>query len=205
MTADTIDRALEQVQRLQEVILERRRFRGFSGEARIASGFVALVATVALASGLVPAREIAHLVVWGGVLAVGVVSNYGALAHWFLHNPGRRRDLLALKPAVEVIPAYAMGAALSWALVREGQYDLLFGVWMCGHGLAHAACRLALPKANFHVGLAYLACGAACLVAPACSLLNPWPMGLMFGVGEMVGGAILIRDRRADGDDAHED
>jgi hypothetical protein len=197
MIAHHIHDALDQVRRLQEVILERRGFRGFSGEARLVSGAAALLGAAVLASGRVPATPAAQLAGWGAVLAVALLANYGALAFWFLRDPARRRDLLALKPAVDVIPALAVGGGLTVALVHAGQYDLLFGTWMCGYGLSHTACRLSLPRANYWLGLGYLAAGAACLVAPGLSFLNPWPMGLVFFAGETLGGAILIRDRLA--------
>jgi hypothetical protein len=188
--------ALEQVDRLRELILERRQFHGFSGPARLASGLAALAGAAVLASGAVPATPWAHLTGWGAVLLVALAANYGALAHWFFSDPAARRDLLALKPAVDVIPALAVGGLLGLALVRAGHFDLLPGTWMCGYGLAHTACRLSLPPANYLVGLGYLVCGAACLLAPGVTFLNPWPMGLVFGVGETLGGWILIQQRR---------
>ena len=51
--------------------------------------------------------------------------------------------------------------------------------------------RHVLPRAISLVGLFYVFCGAACLFAPALAFTNPWPMGLVFGIGELAGGAIL--------------
>ena len=204
MVANHIHDALDQVRRMREIILERRQFRGFSGEARIASGFATLAGSLALDSGRLPPTPAVHLAVWGAVLVFALAANYGALAHWFLRDPARRRDLVALKPAVDVIPAYAAGAVLSLAAIRGGWYDALPGVWMTMHGLAHTSCRMSLPRANTFVGLGYMAAGAFCLLAPGCPFLNPWPMGIVFFVGESLGGAILIRDRR-NGDEVHDD
>lgn len=204
MIANHIHDALDQVRRIREIILDRRQFRGWSGEARIASGFATLAGALALASGRLPAHPGVHLAVWGAVLVFALAANYGSLAWWFFRDPQRRRDLLALKPAVDVIPAYAAGGLVSLAAVLHGWYDVLPGLWMVFHGLAHTACRLSLPRANTAVGLAYVAAGAACLLAPGASFLNPWPMGLVFLVGESLGGAVLIRARR-EGDAPHDD
>ncbi len=196
VTAGHLLDALAQVERLREVILERRAFRGFSGEARWVAGAAAVAGAALLAGPWLPRTPGAHLAAWGVVLAAAVAANYAALVAWFLHDPASRRDLLSLKPAVDVIPALAVGGLLSVVLVRAGLHDRLFGTWMCCYGLAHACCRVSLPRANYTLGLAYLACGAALLLAPGVRFLAPWPMGLVFGAGEAAGGWILTDDRR---------
>jgi hypothetical protein len=197
MIASHVHDALSQVRLLQEVILERRRFHGFSGQARAVSGCVTLLAATLLASGRLPDTPRAHLAVWGGVLLFALAANYAALGWWFLADPQRRRDLLALKPAIDVMPALAVGAMLTLAVLRDGRYELLYGVWMGCYGLAHAACRLSLPPASFAVGVGYMLAGAACLFVPGWAFPNPWPMGIIFCTGEFVGGWVLFRERYA--------
>ncbi|MCA1808535.1 MAG: hypothetical protein ABR497_03925 [Kiritimatiellia bacterium] len=41
-------------------------------------------------------------------------------------------------------------------------------------------------------------CGSYCLLSPCTSFVNPWPMGLVFGFGEMAGGFILCHNRLED-------
>jgi hypothetical protein len=103
MIANHIHDALGQVDRMRDLILERRRFHGYSGTARMLGGGVALAVTF-------------------------VLDRVEAL-----HTP-----LLQL---------------------------------MGGSGV--------------------LAAGVICLLAPGIVFLNPWPMGLIFFTGEMVGGWIL--------------
>jgi hypothetical protein len=184
--------ALGQVRRLQALILERRFFEGYSGRARILSGGVALAAAAGLGCGLLPRTPAAHLAGWSVALAVALILNYGALAWWFLFDPGVRRNARLLKPAVDAVPALAVGAVLSVALVVVRQYDLLFGVWLSLYGLAQVAYRQSLPQGIYWVGLAYLACGAAALLARPTAFLNPWPMGVLFFLGELAGGLILL-------------
>lgn len=197
MIASHVHDALAQVRLLQEVILERRRFRGFSGQARVAGGCAALLAAGLLSSGRVPDTLQSGLLVWGGVLAFALLVNYAALAWWFFCDPPRRRNLLSLKPAIDVVPGLAMGALLSLATLRAGRQELLYGIWMGCFGLAHTSCRLSLPPANFLVGVFYMLAGAACLFVPGWSFPNPWPMGLVFFVGELAGGWILFHERLA--------
>src|ERR1035437_5082737 len=130
MIANHIHDALGQVDRMRDLILERRRFRGYSGTARMLGGMVALVATLVLDRVEALHTPLLQLGGWAVVLAAAIILNYGRLAFWFFRRRGTERPLADLRPALEVAPALAIGAFLSFALVLRGQYDLLFGVWM---------------------------------------------------------------------------
>lgn len=205
MIAHHIHDALAQVRTLQQFILERNTFKGYSGRARILSGTAAILGTVALGSGRIPADPFAHLAAWGAVLAIGIASNYAALLGWFLFDGKVRRNPLMLRPALDALPALAVGALLSLALILHRQFDLLFGTWMCLYGLAQTAYRHSLPKGIHGVGLLYVASGAWCLLSPDVRFLNPWPMGIVFFVGELAGGLILIREHHHSRAAAQED
>lgn len=191
MIANHIHDALGQVDRMRDLILERRRFRGYSGMARMFGGAVALVTALVLDRAEALHTPQLQLAGWGFVLATALLLNYGGLALWFFKGHGIARPLSELRPALEVLPALAIGAVLSLALVLRAQYDLLFGVWMGLYGLAHMGYRHSLPGGIIAVGLFYQAAGIACLLTPGISFLNPWPMGLVFFAGESVGGWIL--------------
>jgi hypothetical protein len=62
---------------------------------------------------------------------------------------------------------------------------------MCLYGLAHMGYRHSLPGGIIWVGLFYQAAGIVCLLLPNLTFMNPWPMGLVFFVGETIGGWIL--------------
>lgn len=192
MIASHIHDALAQVKRLQEVILSKQFFRGYSGKARMISGSVALVASAIMDSKLVPYTIGAHLAGWGIVLVVGVMVNYTALFYWFLFDPKTRRNPIMLKPALDAVPALVVGGTLTVTMILYEQFDMLFGVWMSLYGLAQTAYRQSLPRGIYFVGLGYIITGAFCLIAPSLSFLNPWPMGIVFFVGEWIGGIVLI-------------
>lgn len=189
--ANHIHDALGQVRQMRALALERARFRGYSGTARMVGGACALAGACVLSRPAFPATPAAHLAGWALVLVVALVLNYGGLLVWFWRDPNARRDGWVLLPALDALPALAAGALLSAALVAHGQYDLLFGVWMGMYGLVHAPYRRALPAANLAVGLFYGIAGAVCLFHPDVHFTNPWPMGLVFGAGELAGGGIL--------------
>lgn len=186
--------ALTQVRQMRDALQVRRQFRGYSGRARLFGGGLALACALVLANHTVPPK--AHFRAWLIVLALSLAANYGALLLWFFSREGAARDRSAVRPAYDALAPLAFGGLLTLALARAGAYDLLFGTWMCCYGLAHLPYRLTLPRLNFFVGLGYLAAGAACLLAPGAGLLNPWPMGVIFFVGETCGGLALIQDDR---------
>ena len=194
MVANHIHDALAQVRRMQEIILERRSFRGYSGRARVTGAVATLAGSILMASKAYPQGEIAHLAGWATVLGIALVLNYGALGFWFLFNPKVKRNSAMLVPAVDALPALAMGALMSIGLVLRGQYDLLFGTWMILYGLAHVSYRQSLPPANYAVGAFYMACGVICYLWRGLKFTNPIPMGIVFFVGETVGGYVLSRN-----------
>lgn len=183
---------LGHLNRLREAVADRQQFHGYSGTARLAGGLAALATAGVLASPLVPATPLAHLLGWGALLAIGGAVNYGALLRWFLYSSDAARKLFNLRPALDALPALAAGGLLSAGAVLHAHYDLLFGIWMCCFGVVHGAYRRNLPPANYTVGIFYLAAGAACLAWPGLEFTNPWPMGLVFFAGETAGGAIFL-------------
>lgn len=197
MVANHIHDALAQIRTLQAFIIERNLFKGYSGTARIVSGTVALIGSVIMAGDWLPKDPWYHLAGWVVILAIGLAANYGALIYWFLFNREVARNPLMLSPALDAIPALAVGAALSLALVLHGQLDLLFGVWMALYGIAQVAYRNSLPRGIYETGLFYIICGTACLLTPSLSFTDPLLMGLVFFAGETAGGIILIRDHRS--------
>ncbi|MFH1023250.1 MAG: hypothetical protein V1809_07650 [Planctomycetota bacterium] len=191
MIANHIHHALAQVEELRRRILERQRFKGYSGRARAIGGSVALAGAAVMARGGFPRAAEAHVIGWGTVFAVAVLANYGALAWWFLFDPEVRRDLQRLRPAVDILPSLLVGGILSLVFILHGRHEYLFGTWMALFGLANLASRHVLPRLIWPVGLFYILCGAACLLIPGISFTNPWPMGIIFFIGEWAGGIVL--------------
>lgn len=188
--------ALDQVRQLQQVIVDRLRFTGFSGPTRAVSGTLALFAAAVMASSFYPKTSEAHLMGWFSVLAVALALNTGALIYWFVTNAEANRDVRRLGPVLDILPPLGVGALLTVSLVLHSQHDYLFGIWMCMFGLTNLASRHVLPRAICLVGIFYILCGAVWLFTPNASFFNPWVMGLVFCVGEWTGGMILHFDGR---------
>ncbi len=193
MIANHIHDALGQVRRLQELILEKRKFTGYSGTARMLSGTVTMLGCVAM--GFHTGSQGVLLAGWVSILLVALLLNYGALLLWYIQLPTGRRKVATISPALDAVPPLVIGAILSAALLLRGYPDLLFGTWMCLYGLAHTNCRTALPKENWFLGIYYMVCGTFFMLWQGASFMNPLPVGLVFLVGEWVGGTIFYRHK----------
>jgi hypothetical protein len=198
MIATHIHEALAQVQELKIRVINAQHFTGYSGRCRVVSGTLALLAALVLSADWYPKTSTAHLLGWGVVLIVSVVVSYSAVLHWFLSDPDTKRDVRRLLPTVYALPPLAVGGILSVALIRCGAYNALFGTWMCLFGLANLSSRQVLPKALWPLGLFYIVSGTVCLFWPSLSFTNPWPMGIIFGIGEWIGGFIFHYHRMPD-------
>lgn len=192
MIANHIHHALAQVRELKQKVLDSQRFKGYSGKARIFSGFAALTGAAFLAYGPIPQTPKAHVVGWVILAITGLLVNYGALFLWYLSESRDNRDARQLLPALDPLLSIFVGGVTSIAVIMNGHFDYLFGIWMCLFGLANLASRRVLPRGVWPLGLFYIAAGSACLLIPGISFLNPWPMGIVFFVGECAGGLIFI-------------
>jgi hypothetical protein len=193
MIANHIHDALSQVKKLQEFILEKRLFGGYSGKARIVCGFVALMGAVVLGFDRIPQTVEAHEAGWAVVLLIGILANYGCLIYWFMFDHEVRRNPVMLKPAMDALPALGAGAVFTLVFILEQQHDMLFGMWMCFYGLAQVAYRQSLPLGIYYVGVGYMLAGTCLLLCGTTSFLNPWPMGIVFFCGELAGGLVLLK------------
>lgn len=195
MIPEQLREALDSIRQLRRTVMERQRFRGYSGRARIASGILALIMAFVMQIAF-PQTTRAHLIGWAAVLAGALLLNGGAVVYWFLFDPRVQRDVRRLSPLLDTLPPLAVGGALTAALVLKGQHQFLFGVWMCMFGLSNLASRYVLPGPVVWVGAFYVLCGMAWWFLPQSSFLDPLPAGLVFCAGETASGLILHFDER---------
>jgi hypothetical protein len=190
-----VHQALAQVRTMHRYVIEKQRFKGYSGRARALSGTVALMTSYWLSQR--PNHGAGYaLFAWLAVAAFGAAINYGAVLYWFVRQSEGDKRPIRLKPAVEVLPALAAGAALTVAFWRDGSYDYLVPTWMTLFGIANFASRHVLPREIAWIGVFYMASGVALLfLSPRMGLSNPWPMGSVFFVGEWLGGLVIYFDR----------
>ncbi len=194
MIYSQIQHALAQVKELQQKILERQRFKGYSGRARALSGTLALAFSLLMSTNYYPRTNATLVIGWGVAFLIGFLLNFGALIHWFLFDPSVHRDIRRLKPTLDALPAFAVSIVLTVVLILHNQFELLYGVWMSLFGLANLASRHVLPPKIWVVGWFYIFCGLGYLILSPFPFQNPIPVGLIFFIGEWAGGIILHFD-----------
>lgn len=190
---DGLGQALQQVRTLRGV-LERSRFDGLSGRARLVTAGATVATGLCLWLEVLPAQAEVHLLAWLSLCAFAVSVNLIALTRWFWFEPSVGRDWRRLAPVLDLVPPLFVGMVLTIALCQDQAMDLLFGAWMVMFGLCNLAARHFLPRALVYVGVLYVACGTVCLLM-AHAFLNPLPMLATFAVGEALGGVVMLRDR----------
>lgn len=185
-----IRQAIREVRTLKQTILEKQRFRGYSGRARALGGFVALAAGLLLQ--LTPWGTAYHRIfaVWGLVFLIAASLNYGSLVYWLLR--GREPFLSQRVPQlIETFCIWFVTGTLTFVLWRQAQADLLYGLWMLLFGLAQVFNRTHLPKGIGGLGAYYMVCGALCLWFSPGLFALPLVMGTVFFFGEFCGGLIF--------------
>ncbi len=200
MLTRQLHQALRQVREVQQRVLASGRFRGYSGKARAGCGTAALIGAVVMSREAFPATPTAHVWAWGVVFLIGFFGNYGALVCWYFGQPREDRDQRQLLPIIDPFGPIFVGGILTLVMVMHDHHEHLFGIWMCLFGLANTSSRLVMPRGIWLLGLGYIAAGVVCLVCPAVTFLNPWPMGAVFFVGEWVGGLIFCLDQQSGGE-----
>ena len=195
MTAQQVRQAIAEVRELKDHIIERKRFRGYSGIARALGGLLAIVTAAILSSSHYPRSAYLHAPAWGALALAGFLINGTALLRWFLSDPEVGRDARRLIPVFYALPPFLVGCALTLSMLLHENYHYLFGVWMCCYGLTNLSQNQVLPSSIRVVGLFYIICGIVILTIWRVPFINPWPMGIVFFIGELWGGTIFYLNR----------
>jgi hypothetical protein len=176
-----------------------QRFPGFSGVAAATSGVAGLVA------GLIQAIAAPHpgspyelhlyLSIWLSTVALALGLNYGAVGMWLLRNHGRHAVEQSRLAAVALLPSLIFGGTLTLALAEAGMWQLLPGVWYGAYAVGLFASRTLVPPGVLTVAGAF-GVGAIALLLPFSAVsLAWWVMPLGFGLGQIVIGYCLARER----------
>ncbi|MDP0501717.1 MAG: hypothetical protein Q7P63_16610 [Verrucomicrobiota bacterium JB022] len=185
-----IRQAIREVQSLKQAIVEKQRFRGYSGRARALGGGIALGAALGLTLLAPLATPERIFAVWGVVFVLAASLNYGALCYWLARG---REPLLSRRvpQLLETCTIWLTAGVISLALWLQGEADLLYGLWMMLFGLAQIFNRHHLPRGIGLLGAYYLLCGGLCLWWADGIFARPLAMGAVFFVGEFAGGLIF--------------
>lgn len=173
-----------------------RRALGFSavpGRGGMAMGVVALVAAPLAA---VQSRPQQWLIVWLIAAAAAFALGLGAIVLKLRRTSSRLLTPATTRFSRTLVPALAAGAVLTLVLVQRSEWEILPGVWLLLYGAGVTASGTVSTSLVSGLGLLLMGCGLAALVAP---VLGDAMMGVGFGAGQLIFGAMIAR--RNDGRD----
>jgi hypothetical protein len=187
--------ALAQISEIHAQIARTEVFRGYRSFTVALSGLFAVGAAV-LQPLLVPlpAADVGgYLKLWVGAALASMAAAGAEMWHRARQSRSpmaRRLTWLAIE---QFLPCVAAGFVATAAIVAKAVELawILPGLWFLLFGLGIFASFRLLPRQVFFVGVYYLACGGLCLGAGPERALQPWTMGLSFGVGQLFAATIL--------------
>lgn len=194
-----LERALLDIAEVRDRLALTQRFKGYSGVAAVASGVFAWVAGAVqyrLAPAPANASELRlYFAIWLVCAAAAMIVNYGAIAHWFARDASARDRWQTRTVGLSILPALALGAALSFALFWADRGSLLPGVWCGCYGVGLFASRTLVPRGVVPIAALFLLAGIALLAAPPAIALAWWVLPLAFGCGQVGIGIFVLRER----------
>ena len=194
-----LERAMLDIAEVRERLAVTQRFRGYSGVAAAASGCFAILAGVVQALlAPVPATPHDHRLyaaIWLACGGAAMIVNYGAIAHWFVSDASARDRWQTRTVGLSILPALALGAAITAALLSRQTFGSLPGVWCGCYGVGLFASRTMLPRAVVAIAALFLLTGVGLLFAPADVALAWWVLPATFGLGQIAIGFFVARDR----------
>lgn len=191
-----LEKALSEISAIRGQIARSTEFQGYGPATLAATGVLAMIAAVAQSLWLPDpvADPAVYLALWAATAAL----SFGVIVLEMVTRTRRIHSDLAqemiVSAAENFLPAAGAGAALTvvlWVAAPQTLW-MLPGLWQVIYALGvFASCRF-LPKAMWTAGVWYLATGLGCLATAAGGdALSPWAMGLPYGVGQLLIGAIL--------------
>ncbi|HTU71623.1 MAG TPA: hypothetical protein VMF11_15075 [Candidatus Baltobacteraceae bacterium] len=195
-----IERAVLDLAEVRDRLAMTQRFRGYSGAAAVASGALAIIA------GLLQAFLIGnphsgygdriYASIWVVCGTAAAIVNYGSIAHWFVSDASVRDRWQTRTVGLSILPAIALGAALTLALLARDAFWFLPGIWYGCYGVGLFASRTMLPREVLPISAFFLIAGIVLLFTPSAIALAWWVLPLGFGIGQIAIGILVARDRR---------
>ncbi len=193
-----LDKALADISEIRSQMARGTEFRGYGPATLAATGGLALLAAAGQALWLRdPAGSVGrYIALWGLTAAISVtlIGLDMILRSRRIHS-GLAQEMI-WSAVEQFLPAGVAGGLLTavlWQYAPESLW-MLPGLWQIVFSLGVFACCRFLPRAMFAVGIWYLIAGLACLVlAQDERAFSPWAMGVPYGVGQLLVGAILQR------------
>lgn len=206
MGMSDLNKALGDISSIRRQMARSTEFRGYGPATLCATGVFALIAASVQALWLPdPSHHVtAYLAIW---VTTAVVS--AVLIGTQMHARTRRihsgmADEMIRMAVEQFLPSAGAGALLTVVLVAfvPSALWMLPGLWQITFSLGvFSSCRF-LPRPMLAAGAWYLATGLFCISLGDVRAFSPWAMGIPYGAGQLLVGAILEFTREEVEDEA---
>ena len=196
-----LERAIADVAFIQQRLAASTRFDGLAPHAMAGTGLLALVAAAAQMRWprLLADSPHSYVVVWSAVALAAVALIGGEALQRSRRLHGSMADTMIASTLRLLLPFIAAGGAVALVLLRLAPASawLLPGLWQLLIALAGFSAVSTLPRAIVWPAGWYFASGVTVLAwAAATGALDPWMMGLPFGVGQLAVALVLHQATR---------
>jgi hypothetical protein len=195
--------ALSQIAEIRSKAAAAEQFRGYRAVPVGITGVIAVL--VALAQSRIELTTANYLLLWlSTALAAAAICGVGI---WLRYRQGLDplANQLTWLAVGQFVPCLLAGGFVTLVVVQKvpEYFALLPGLWQVFFSLGvFASCRL-LPKAVAVVGVWYLVAGCFNLtLVSGPNALNPWAMGIPFGIGQLATAAVLYWNLERSRDEA---
>ena len=186
--------ALRQISEIHSHVSRGEVYRGYRAVPAALAGAIAVLAAAGqpwIVQTSAPRTFVAY---WVAIAALTAAAGGGRnlYNYLFYEDPQDRRRTRTV--VGQFAPSLVAGALATAAAAAAGDtaIALLPGLWTLLFGMGIFASRPYLPRLTGFVALFYFAAGALLLgLARSGASLNPWGMGLSFGLGETFMGIVL--------------
>ena len=191
-----LDEALLEISHIRAQVARTETFRGYRSLTVALSGGIALVAAAVQGFFVAQPLEMVdrYLAVWTSAAACSMAAAaVGMMVHLRRSSSPLTRE--HTRSAVEqFLPCIAAGAVITLVIARQSLEAawMLPGLWSLLFSLGIFSSISLLPRRVALVAIYYFLCGTLLLVFPrGAEALEPWTMGLVFGVGQLSAAAVL--------------
>lgn len=190
-----LEDAIARLDAIHVQVLRSETFRGVRALPTALTGGIALIAGLVQSSCLVAADPAEFTSYWLAVAAIAAAVGLLDLAVYVVRGGAIafRRAAVVLR---QVLPAFGVAAVLTVVLLQTGDVatTLLPGLWSLCFALALAAAQPFLPPALAVATGFYFVAGILLLVPDLrIPLVQPFGMGLTFGIGQLLTALALRR------------
>lgn len=190
-----LEDAIARLDAIHVQVLRSETFRGVRAMPTALTAGVALAACILQSSCFVPADPAEFTSYWLTVAALAAAIGLLDLAVYVVRGGAIafRRAVVVLR---QVLPAFGAAAVLTVVLLQTGDVatTLLPGLWSLSFALALAAAQPFLPPALAVATGFYFVAGVLLLVPDLRTpLVQPFGMGLTFGIGQLLTALALRR------------